>query len=67
MRHPLANTPLTCAQAVLSLPPECRALAMRTVPPRWRALVWYQVAWYLPVVARLERARAARFPVPRRA
>jgi hypothetical protein len=42
------------------LPPDCRAQALRAVPRRWRALVWYQVAWYLPAVARLARDKAAR-------
>jgi len=65
--RPLAPTPLACATTILRLPPECRAQALRLVPPRWRGLVWYQVAWYLPTLARLERDRAARFPAPRRA
>lgn len=42
------------------LPPECRAQAMRAVPRRWLAMVWYQVAWYLPTLARLARDKAAR-------
>ena len=60
MRHPLAPTPLACALALRQLPPECRPLALRRVPPAWRQLVWYQVAWYLPTLARLARAQAAR-------
>lgn len=62
MIRPLAATPLRCALLILRLPPECRAQAMRAVPPQWRSLVWYQVAWYLPTLSRLERARAARYP-----
>ena len=53
--RPLAHTPLACAMLIGRLPPECRAQALRAVPRRWRALVWYQVAWYLPAVARLAR------------
>jgi hypothetical protein len=58
--RPLARTPLACAMTIGLLPPDCRAQALRAVPRRWRALVWYQVAWYLPAVARLGRDKAAR-------
>jgi len=58
--RPIAHTPLACAMLIGRLPPECRAQAMRAVPRRWRALVWYQVAWYLPTLARLARDNAAR-------
>lgn len=63
--RPLAHTPLACAMLIGRLPPECRAQALRAVPRRWRALVWYQVAWYLPAVARLARDKAARHPAAR--
>ncbi len=58
--RPIAHTPLACAMLIGRLPPECRAQALRAVPRRWRALVWYQVAWYLPTLARLARDKAAR-------
>lgn len=52
--------PRQWAQAMLRLPPECRALAVRRVPPEWRQLVAYMVWIYVPALARLRREMESR-------
>lgn len=49
--------PRQWAQALMRLPPECRALGLRRVPPGWRRLVHYLVWVYVPTLRRLAAAR----------
>ena len=57
---PRLSTPLDYATALAELPPECRPLGLRIVPPGIRALVEYMVLIYIPTLRRLRRAKEAK-------